>query len=296
MLLPPVDLVGQDLQREVFDVGRRTVLPWSQFTGKAIGASRQRTADRIFRSVGRRTGIADPGLGDVFDLVAAGRLGELAEEFYPDATREEAAARFADPMDLLITLAAVQSGVAHWRHSWSGPAELVDTAGEPIDFADIAALAVSPETLDDARTTLAALRVRVEEARVVERRATGSGADVIGALANVKVEGLHADLFVLDRGLVFAPAPKSTDDGRERLEAILSSTSAEQLAERHRFIAYEEVTGVAFAKRSPVQVRLRLHGGATVTVHERWTGEMLGESRDILLAVLDRVAERAPAV
>jgi Zn-dependent protease with chaperone function len=293
VLLPGIDTVGLQLQHEVVDVGTRLVLSWPEFTAKAIGAGQQRTADRVLRSVARRTGLSAPGLADVLDLVEAGRLGELAEEFFPDATGKEAAACFAALMDVLLTVAAVNSGAAHWQHSWSGPAQLVDAAGAPADFEDVAELAVSPETLAVARTRMAELGIRVEEARVVQAKATGVGSDVIGALANVRVEGMDADLFVLSSGLVFAPAPKKIDGGKGRLQEILSSNTAEQLAECHRFIPYEEMTAVTFSKRIPVQVQVTLHGGTTITVHERWTGELLGDSRDTLLTVLDRVADRA---
>jgi Zn-dependent protease with chaperone function len=294
-LLPWLDHVGLQLQREVVNVGSRTVLSWDEFTARSIVTGEQQRADRIFRSVARRTGVAAPGLSDVLDLVTAGRLGELAEEFFPNATRREASAKFVGPMDMLMSLAAVQSGVAHWRHSWSGPAELVDSAGAPFDLEDVATLAVSPETVGEARARLAALGVRVEETRVVEQQATATGAEIIGAIANVKVEGLHADLFILSRGLVFAPAPKSTDDGKERVHQVLSTVTPERLAEMHRFIAFEEMTAVTFTKRIPVRAQITLHGGTTVTVEERWTGYTLADSQDTLRAVLDRIAERAAA-
>jgi hypothetical protein len=38
---------------------------------------------------------------------------------------------------------------------------------------------------------------------------------------------------------------------------------------------------------------VRLHDGTAVALEERWTGEQLGESRDALLSVLDRLAERS---
>ncbi|HEX8631495.1 MAG TPA: M48 family metallopeptidase [Catenuloplanes sp.] len=292
VLLPSLDAAGRRLQQEVLDIGARTVLPWPQFTAHAVGAAQQRRADRILRSVARLMSIPQAGLGDLLELVAAGRLGELAEEFHPDATRKEAAERFAEQMHLLLSLAAVRSQVAFWRHSWSGPAELVDAAGTPFDLADVAKLAVSPATLPQARERLDHLGVRVSDVTVVEKRVTGAGANVIGALANIKVGDLETDLIVLDRGLVFATAPKKTNNGRRRLEEMLSSTTPEQLAARHRFVPYEEVTAVQLTKRTPVRAELTLHDGSTVSVHERWAGEQLGESRDTLLSVLDRLADR----
>ncbi|GAA3339429.1 M48 family metallopeptidase [Amorphoplanes nipponensis] len=293
MLVPSIATAGFALQQAVVDVGNRQVLPWPQFTAAAATANLQRNADRVFRSLGRLTGVADPGLGTLFDLVAAGRLGELAAEFHPDATRKEAAAKFAGPMDLLFTLAAIRSGVAYWRHSWTGPVTLTDAAGAELDFAPIAALAVSPDTLEEARAALAAAGIRVEAAAIVERRATASGSDVVGAMANLKIDGLHTDLVLLDRGLVFVPGPKSTDNGKDRLRALLRSGPVEELATRFRFLPYEEIAAATVTKRTPVRAELRTHDGATVTLEERWTGEQLGESRDALLGVLDRIAERS---
>lgn len=292
-LVPSIATAGIALQREVVEVGSRQVLPWPQFSAAAATAGLQRTADRVFRTLGRLTGTADPSLGTLFDLVAAGRLGELAEEFHPNATRREAAARFADAMDLLFVLAAVRSGAAYWRHSWAEPIALTDAGGAPLDFEEIAKLAVSPDTLAEARARLAAAGVRVEAAAIVERRATASGSDVIGAMANLKVDGEHTDLVLLDRGFVFVPAPKSTDNGKDRLHSLLRSGPVEELATRYRFLPYEEAAAATVTKRGPVRAEVRTHDGATVAIEERWTGDQLGESRDALLGVLDRIAERS---
>ena len=293
LLVPSITSAGVALQREVVDIGNRQVLPWPQFTAATATAGLQRRADRVFRSLGRLTGTADPGLGTLFDLVAAGRLGELAEEFFPDATRKEAAAKFVGAMDMLFTLAAVRSGMAYWQHSWTEPVKLTDAGGTELDFEEIAKLAVSPATLEEARARLTRAGIRVEAAAIVERRATASGSDVIGAMANLKVDGLHSDLVLLDRGLVFVPAPKSTDNGEDRLRALLASGPVEELATRFRFVPYEEIAAATVTKRTPVRAELRMHGGETVALEERWTGDQLGDSRDALLSVLDRIMERS---
>jgi Zn-dependent protease with chaperone function len=292
MLVPSIATAGFALQQAVVDVGNRQVLSWPQFTAAATTARLQRNADRVFRSLGRLTGTADPGLGALFELVAAGRLGELAEEFFPNATRKEAALEFADLMDLLFTLAAVRSGTAYWRHSWTEPVKLVDADGAELDFTGIARLAVSPDTLEQARAQLADAGIRVEAAAIVERRATANGSDVIGAMANFKVDGLHTDLVLLDRGLVLVPGPKSTDNGKDRMRKLLSSGPVEELAGRFRFVPYEEIVAATVTKRTPVRGELRLHDGTTIVFEERWTAEQLGESRDTLLSVLDSIAHR----
>ena len=293
VLLPDVAGAGVALQREVFDFGDRTLLPWAEFSAAAVTATQQRRADRIFRSAARVLGVPEAGLADIFRLVAAGRLSDLAIEFFPEATREEAAVAFADPMDALITLAAVRSGVVGWQHSWTDPARLVDRYGQTADFEEIARLAVAPETVDEARRRLAALGVHVEAARAVETKATASGSDVIGALANLRVDGQESDLILLDRGFVVLPAPKSTDEGEKRLKELLSNNDPALLAELYRFIPYEEVTAARIVKSVPIQAEIDLHGGATVQLKGRWTGDALGKSQDTLEAVLRRLGERA---
>ncbi|GIE83395.1 hypothetical protein Aph02nite_93450 [Actinoplanes philippinensis] len=291
-LLPQLDGAGLALQAAVVDFGPRTVLPWSDFTAASIIAVQQRRADRVFRSAARRLGVPEAGLAEIFELVASGRLGELAAEFFPDAGRDEAAAAFADPMDDLITLAAVRSGAARWQHSWSAPAQLVDGEGRPVDYAEIAKLAVSPATVGEARQRLAAIGIHVEAARVVEAKATASGADVIGAMANVRVDEQEHDLILLDRGFLFVPAPKSSSEGEKRLHELLSNNDPAVLAQHYRFVPYEEVTATRITKAVPINAELDLHGGVTVSIKERWASDQLGKSRDTLEAVLNRINGR----
>jgi Zn-dependent protease with chaperone function len=292
-LLPSIGAAGVALQQAVIEVGGRQVLPWPQFTAAATTARLQRNADRLFRSLGRIAGVSEPGLGNLFDLVAAGRLGELAEEFYPDATRKEAAEKFVSLMDLLFVLAAIRSGTAYWRHSWSEPVKLVDADGAELDFEEIAKLAVSPDTLEQARARLAEVGVRVEAVAIVEKAATATGADLIGALANFKVDGMHTDVILLDRGFVFVPGPKSTDNGKDRLQSLIGSGPVEELAKRFHFLPYEEIASATITKRSPVRAELRTHNGTVIPLEGSWTGEELGKSQDALLAVLDRIVLRS---
>src|ERR1051325_4758900 len=112
-------------------------------------------------------------------------------------------------------------------------------------------------------------------------------------MANVKVDGSHTDVLLLDRGFVFVPGPKSTDNGKDRLRTLLASGPVEELATRYRFVPYEEIQAATVTKRTPVRAEVRMHDGSTISLEERWTGEQLGESRDALLSVLDRIAERS---
>ncbi|AEV89023.1 HtpX-like protease [Actinoplanes sp. SE50] len=294
VLVPAVELAGMALQREVVDFGTRTVLPWADFTAASMAMRSQNRADRVFRSTARHAGVPEAGLPEVFGLVEAGRLADLATEFFPQATRREAVAEFADVMETLLGLAAVRSGTARWQHSWSGPARLVDQTGQVLDLGEIAKLAVVPETLAEARARLAERGVHVEAARVVEAKATGQGADVLGAVPNVKLDGgEHADLIVLDRGLIFVPAPKSTDDGDKRVGVLVAQNSAADLAARYRYVAYEEVSTVRIEKETPIGATLLLHDGRTVTFQERWSSDRMGRSVDVLRKILGELQERA---
>ncbi|MFC7530326.1 M48 family metallopeptidase [Actinoplanes sp. GCM10030250] len=293
VLLPQLDGAGLELQAAVVNFGPRTVLPWAQFTAASLVAMQQRRADRVFRSAARRLGVPEAGLAEIFGMVAAGRLAELAAEFYPDLSRYEAALAFAGPMDDLITLAAVRSGVASWQHSWSESARLVDRNGATADFTEIAKLAVAPETLDQARARLAQLGVQVEAARVVEVKAGAQGSDVIGALANVKVDEQESDVILLDRGMIFVPAPKDTGEGEKRIGQLLAANDPAVLAHHYRFVAFEELAAARILKTVPINAELSLHDGSKVILKERWSSDTIGDSRDTLESILKRVNERA---
>lgn len=293
VLLPDVVAVGRRLQALLLDVGQRQVLPWPEFTAAMVGAGLQRRCDLVFRAAARFTGTEQAGLVTILDLVRAGRLGDFAEQFYSDATKREAVERFTEPMETMLQLAAVASGAARWRHSWSGPAEFVGPDGEPLSLERVAALAVSPDTLDEALAELRQMGIDPAKAVLVQQRATAAGANLIAALANVKVDGVEHDLLVLDRGLVFVPDPGKADKGRSRLEELVGSAPVVELARRHPFLPFEEVASVAIDKRVPTRARLTLHNGTTLALQEEWSSELLEkQSRNTLLEVLDSLAER----
>ncbi|SNY66025.1 M48 family metallopeptidase [Paractinoplanes atraurantiacus] len=285
-LVPQLTQAGLALQREVVDFGSRTVLPWPDFTAASMTLVMQHRADRVFRSLSRLSGIPEAGLPELFELVAQGRLRELAAEFLPESP--DPVTEFADIMENLIALAAVRSGQARWEHSWSSPARVVHSTGVPVDYSEIAKLAVAPETLAEARARMAQLGVHVEAARVVETRATGAGADVIGAMANVRVGDQETDLIVLNQGLILVPAPKSTDEGDQRIARMLSSHNPAELAKTYRYVPFEEVTAARIVKAVPLNAELTLHGGATLVLKERWSGDTIGDSRDTLTEILRR--------
>jgi Zn-dependent protease with chaperone function len=294
LLLPDLAGVGRRLQQATVRVGERTLLPWPQFTAATAAMRLQRQADGIFRSIARTVHAPEGNLPMVLDLIAAGRAGEIAEPLFPNNTRREAASLFAGPLEVLFQLAAVRCGVAGFLHSWSGPATLVATRdSEPVDLRPLAELALQPNGLHEAHRRLANLGINVQAVGQVERRADAVGADVIAALANVKVDSIEHDLLVLDNGLVLVAGAGDSNHGKERLQRLLAAAPLAELAARHRFLPYEEVASASVAKRVPLRAELVLHDGRRVDLQETWSGEQLTkESRDVLLKVLDSLRVR----
>ncbi|MBX6748949.1 MAG: M48 family metallopeptidase [Micromonosporaceae bacterium] len=277
-LIPGFPQACAALASRALKIGSRQVLPWDQFTAAAMTATAQDAADEIYRGVARSTGSSDVNLGTVLDLSAAGRLGTVGGPL------TEAP---ADALGLLVSLAAVRSGVATWRHSWAGPATLVRPDGSAFDVGEIVRLAVSPATAEAARARLAELGIDTAKASLVQATATAKGSDVVGGIANMKVDGAWHDVLILTNGLILAPGPKSTDGGKNRLHALATSAPVEQLARRYRFLAFEDVASVTVLKEVPVRLEVGLHDGRTVKLEESWTGDLLTKQcRDNLVAGL----------
>ena len=291
-LLPDLSDAGRRMQELMVDVGERKILPWPEFTHEGLTAQLQRQADRVFRTIARQTGVTEVNLATIFDLIAAGELGRIAEPFYPDDAPDEAGQHFAEVLELLMRLAAARSGVARYQHSWSGPAQFVAVHGHPLPLDEIAKLAVSPDGLDEARRRLKELGIDITTARLVERTESAVGAGVIAALANVKADGVEYDLLVLNKGLLFVGEPGSADEGKQRLHELLASTPVVELAERHWFLPYEEIQSAVITKQIPTRATLTLHDGRQIELKERWDSELITkDSRDVLLNVLQSISE-----
>ncbi len=277
-LIPGFDQACLALERSALKLGDRTVLPWDEFAGHGATASAQGAADEILRAVARATGGGRADLGTVLDLVEAGRLGTVGGLLT------------GAPVNALLTLvslAAVRSGAARWRHSWSGAPTLVGVDGTPFDAGEIVRLALVPATVPEARSRLAEVGIDTASASLVQATATAKGAGIIGGMANVKVDGAPHDVLILDSGLIIIPGPKSTDNGKRRLIALAQSRPLAELASEHRFLPYEEVAAVTVLKEVPIKVEVALHGGQKVTLQESWSGDNLGKKdRELLVAGL----------
>ncbi len=289
-LLPDAEMVGRALHREIVQTDGRTVLPWDDFVAATLTARLQAQADSIFRELSRRLGQSGIGLPQVIAALQAGRAGEMGEAFFPNATRREAAAKFAEPLTVLLDLAAVRSGRASWKSSMAANTLLVDAGGGELDLSGIAAQAVVPETLPQALAQLAGLGILVESASVVEQTATARGGEVIAGLANLKVAGQDTDVLVLDNGLIMVGASGDKDHGRERMLQIINSAPVQELARMYRFVPFEEIRAVTVSKSVPLRADLEFHSGQKLELRETWTGEELHKkSRDILLEIFKRI-------
>ncbi|WP_246001661.1 M48 family metallopeptidase [Allorhizocola rhizosphaerae] len=289
-LLPDIEMIGRMLHQMVVQTDGRTVLPWDDFTAATLTARLQAQADSIFRELSRRLGQPNMGLPQVIAALDAGRAGEMGEPFFPNATRREAAARFAEPLTVLLDLAAVRSGRAFWKTSMAANTMLVGPDGGELDLSEIASLAVVRDTLPQALAKLAGMGILIESAAVVEQTATARGADVIAGMANLKVGGQDTDVLVLDNGLIMVGASGDKDHGRERLIQIINSAPVHELARMHRFLPFEEIRAVNVVKTIPLRAELELHNGQKFELRESWTGEELHKkSREMMLDIFKRI-------
>ncbi|MFC5004330.1 hypothetical protein ACFPIJ_41705 [Dactylosporangium cerinum] len=116
---PALDLVSEErdevlrqLEVGAFHETGFRVLPWHELTAKAATNAAQLDANRLLEAAG----------GDaraVLRLLADGRLPR-------DASTTNA-------LRGLVAVTLLDAGAATWRHSWTGPAQLVDLEGNPVD-------------------------------------------------------------------------------------------------------------------------------------------------------------------
>ncbi|MCB7137139.1 M48 family metallopeptidase [Cellulosimicrobium marinum] len=269
---------------EQVDYGTRQQVGWDELVARSMPVEDQRVADRLYRAVGRAAGTGSGSLDTWFDVVAGGGYDTVRRDTVPSLPLDEARAELVGATTAALRAAAVASGVAAWRLSWTGPATLVGPDGAPLDLEDVARLALDPATVAEARERVAGLGVDVASATQVAAQATAHGGQVVGGLANVKVDGTQHDVLVLDNGLVLAPCPKKTEGGKARLAALARSAPVAELARTHRFLPYEQIHAAVVRKVTPARVDLTLHGGATVTLHETWSGERLTKDSNEALA------------
>ncbi|MGK5681208.1 peptidase [Actinoplanes sp. URMC 104] len=208
-LVPDLPGLGRALQAVAFPVGGRAVVGWDEFFGVARLAEMEREADASLRALSHAAGSPVTGAAEVLDLAADGRLRKIAETVFGDLPPEEVSARVTDLIGLLLALAALHSGVARWRHSWTGTAELVAIDGSYLELQAPAEMAGDPATVERAREWLTSLGIDLT-ARAGATRHHSARVPVLGGVVGVQVDGARTDLLVLETGFVLLPAlPRS---------------------------------------------------------------------------------------
>jgi hypothetical protein len=114
----------------------REVLAWQNFMEATATAQFQSQADQLFRAIRRQSRLGILDLQAVLTLFDVGRAGPARE-------REGEAGDWAGGLPVLLGLAALRSGQARWRFSWTGPPTLTGNDGEPLPLARLARLASS---------------------------------------------------------------------------------------------------------------------------------------------------------
>ena len=263
-LVPDLPGLGRALQAVAFPPRGRTIVGWDDFFGVARAAEMDREADAALGTLTRAAGSPVASAADVLDLAEDGRLRKVAETVFPDMPPDETERRITELVTLLLALAALRSDAARWRHSWTGTAELVAADGGHLDLGAVATLVTDPATVGAARERLLALRID-PAAPVGADRDRRTGAEVVGGLVNLVVDGSRTDLLIVDNGLLLVPGLPRSQNGsaKRRLAQVATTADATPGA---RFVPYAEVRGATQTRRTPKAWDLQLRDGNTMTV------------------------------
>ncbi|MPZ00165.1 MAG: M48 family metalloprotease [Actinophytocola sp.] len=291
-LLPDATAFGRRLQEKLIDLPTRRMLDWEKFRIETQTAELLRHTDWVLRKVSYHTGIPIPNANAIFDLIAAGRLSEIAQPFSPGVPPEDAGREFAENIEWLLRLAALRSGTGHWQLSWTAPANLTTADGAELPLSDLAVAAVTTGGIARARRRLTELGIDLGAATLSDPTAGAYGTQVVTAVANVEVDDDEYDLFVLDKGLVLVPAPSDADEGKRRLRDLVGSTPAHELALDNWFVSWPEIARADVDRDVPLQVTLTLYTRQRVPIHERWLSETLTkDATEVLIDMLSDLDE-----
>ncbi|WP_233625118.1 M48 family metallopeptidase [Actinoplanes sp. ATCC 53533] len=265
-LVPDLPGLGRALQGVAFPAQGRTTVDWDAFFGAARTVEMQREADAALATISRAAGVPVTNAADVLDLAADGRLHKAAESVFAGLPADETAGRVAELVTLLLALAALRSGAARWRHSWTGNAELIAADGAHLDLGGLAALASDPATVVTARERLAGLGIDAAAGPGAETAQTRP--EVVGGVVNLVVDGARTDLLIVDTGLFLVPGlPRSQNGSAKRRLARFAAADVPQRDETapgSRFVPFAEVAGATRTRRKSWDLSLR--NGGTVSV------------------------------
>ncbi|GAA3344570.1 hypothetical protein GCM10020358_48340 [Amorphoplanes nipponensis] len=265
-LVPDLPGLGRALQGVAFPAQGRTTVDWDTFFGAARTVEMQREADGALATISRAAGVPVANAADVLDLAADGRLHKAAESVFAGLPADETAGRVAELVTLLLALAALRSGAARWRHSWTGNAELIAADGAHLDLGGLAALASDPATVVTARERLAELGIDAAAGPGAETARTRP--EVVGGVVNLVVDGARTDLLIVDTGLFLVPGlPRSQNGSAKRRLARFAAADVplrEETAPGSRFLPYAEIAGATRTRRRSWDLRLRDGGAVSV--------------------------------
>jgi hypothetical protein len=276
-LLPELPALGRALQAVAFPPVGRTVTSWDEFFGAARLAEMEREADASLRAISRVAGSPIKGAADVLDLAADGQLRKIAETVFDELPAEETTARIAELIALLLALAALHGGVARWRHSWLGTAEVIATDGAPLDLTGVAELATDPATVAEARERITAMGIDPAVIAPVGAGRPVARVPVIGGVVNVLVDGVRSDLLIVETGLVLVPGlPRSRNgEAKRRLSRLATdgvladgtpAVSEPAVSAGSRFVPFTDLAGASANRNGRRSWEMSLRDGGTINV------------------------------
>ncbi|GIF18946.1 Zn-dependent protease with chaperone function [Actinoplanes tereljensis] len=275
-LLPELPSLGRALQAVAFPPAGRTVTGWDEFFGAARLAEMEREADASLRAISRVAGSPVTGAADVLELAADGRLRKIAETVFGDLPAEETSIRIAELIALLLALAALHGGVARWRHSWMGTAEVVAADGAHLDLTVAAELAGDPATVGEARERIAAMGIDPAATAPAGEGRPRPRVPVLGGVVNVLVDGVRSDLLIVETGLVLvAGLPRSRNgEAKRRLSrlagdgVLADGTPAGDPAVEggSRFVPFTELAGASANRNGRRSWAMNLRDGGSINV------------------------------
>jgi Zn-dependent protease with chaperone function len=270
-LVPDLPGLGRALQAVAYPPQGRTTVGWDEFFGAARTVEMQREAEAALGTISRAAGEEITTAAGVLELAADGRLRKLADTVFPDLPPDETAGRIGELITLLLALAALNSGAARWRHSWTGTAALVAMDGGPLDLAGPAALVGDPATVGAARERLAALGVDLAATDGERPAGAAAGGTVVGGVVNLVVDGSRTDLLIVDTGLFLVPGlPRSRNGSAKRRLAQFAAADVphqrDVAAPGSRFVPYADVARLTQTRRTPKSWDLSLRDGGTLSL------------------------------
>ena len=288
-LLGEFATIAGRLDRTLFGFEGCRRLDWPEYVREAWITRVRPIADAAYRAIGRATGEHPATLEAVLTRCAAGEAEDLASRLYQANLPQ-------DGLSAIVLVAAYQAGSVRPEHRWDAPARLGCADGRDI----VAVLAevehVVAEAVDDpagavarARTALASLGVNPGTPGGAAQ-VSPSGAEPVGGIANVKLDGRSHHLVITDIGLVLTPCvAKALNPGDDELRALLERRPAELVRrEGAVWLPYEEFARVTIDREIPIKATLRRHDGVAHKLVETYTGHVEGESRETLRALLAR--------